>query len=147
MGEASENPGMVLTNDAWCFVCGQDNPIGLRLRWRLDPDGLARAEFRPGRQHQGWRGVVHGGILASLLDEAMAQRLRFSGAHAVTASLTVRYRRPAPTSGLLIAEARLVAERSRAYVLEACVRGEDGAPYAEGKGTCVRVTHPRKTGS
>jgi uncharacterized protein (TIGR00369 family) len=129
---------LVLSNDQWCFVCGSENPIGLHTVWCFE-EGVARARFQPQRCHQGWSGVVHGGILASLLDEAMAQRLRFAGIHAVTAGLSIRYRRPAPTSGVLAVEARIASERSRVVELAAWVRAEDGACLAEAEGMCVRM--------
>jgi uncharacterized protein (TIGR00369 family) len=124
-------------DDGWCFVCGKENPIGLKTLWSLDADGAVRARFQPSRCHQGWIGVVHGGILAALLDEAMAQRMWREGKPAVTASLSIRYRKPAPTSGSLIAEARITSSRTSAFRLKAFVRGESGECYAEAEGTCV----------
>ena len=53
-----------------CFGCGESNPIGLRLKYRREGDRL-RTEFMPGDDHQGWPGIVHGGIIASLLYEVM----------------------------------------------------------------------------
>jgi uncharacterized protein (TIGR00369 family) len=129
---------LVLSNDQWCFVCGSDNPVGLHTVWRFE-EGLARARFQPQRCHQGWSGVVHGGILASLLDEAMAQRLRFAGIHAVTAGLSIRYRKPVAIGGVFTIEARIVSERSRVVELASWVRAEDGACLAEAEGTCVRM--------
>lgn len=136
---STREPGAFPIPDDWCFACGRDNPFGLHLSWKLEEDGTAAAHFHPDRRHQGWSGLVHGGILATLIDESMAQRLRFAGIRALTASLSLRYRHPAPTSGVLIAEARLVGERLRAVQLEAWVRGADGTRYAEGEGTCVRM--------
>ena len=135
MGSTERNG---LANDRWCFVCGPDNPAGLQIPWTLE-DGVARGRFRPGRQHQGWRGIVHGGILAALLDEAMAQRVRMEGVHAVTASLQIRYRKPAPIETWLMTEGHLDAVRSRALQVRAAVLGEDGTCYAEAEGTCVRL--------
>ena len=137
------NSRLELSDDQWCFACGRENPKGLHTSWSLDGDGAVRARFQPDRHHQGWKGVVHGGILAALLDEAMAQRLRFSGTHAVTASLTIRYRRPAPTEGVLVVEARIVSDHTRALRLKALVRDDGGNCFAEGEGTCVRI---RKAG-
>ena len=134
----TEDRRIALTNDHWCFVCGQDNPSGLRLVWHHDADGQARTVFHAAREHQGWRGVVHGGILAAVLDEAMHQRLRFTGIRAVTANLSVRYRRPAPTEAPLVVEGELIAERSRLLTCLARVKAEDGTLYAEAEGTCVR---------
>ena len=129
----------VPTDDDYCFVCGQDNPIGLRTIWTLDEDGIARTRFRPARHHQGWRGIVHGGILSSLLDEAMAQRMRLDGRRTMTGSFNVRFRKPAPTEETLIVESRIVADHRRILRLEAKVRSERGEIYAEADGTCVRV--------
>jgi uncharacterized protein (TIGR00369 family) len=129
----------VLAEDDWCFVCGSRNPIGLRTSWVLDADGMARARFRPERAHQGWHGIVHGGILASLLDEAMAQRLRLAGIRGMTAELSVRYRKPVPIGALVIAEARIVSERSRSLRLEAFLRSEEDVRYAQAEGVCIRM--------
>ena len=126
-------------NDGWCFVCGAENPIGLRTTWSLDEDGVVRTRFEPSREHQGWIGVVHGGILSALLDEAMAQRMGLEGRPVATASLTVRFRRPAPTTATLIVEARIKSERARVLQLKALVRSEAGECYAEADGTCVRI--------
>ena len=58
-------------NGRWdmCFGCGQKNPIGLKLMFKLDGK-MARAEFTPRDDFQGWPGVLHGGIIAMILDEA-----------------------------------------------------------------------------
>jgi uncharacterized protein (TIGR00369 family) len=134
-----QTPLRALVNDGWCFVCGKENPIGLGLVWTLDPDGAARARFRSERRHQGWRGVVHGGILAALLDEAMAQCAARTGKPAVTASLTIRYHTPAPIGGDLIAEAYVTEERGRLLQLQAAVRdSRNETCYANAQGTCVR---------
>ncbi len=78
-----------------CFGCGSENPIGLRLRFRR-ADGGARAEFTPRPEHQGWDGVLHGGIVLTLLDEALAYAAMFAVGPAVTAEIQARLRRPAP---------------------------------------------------
>jgi uncharacterized protein (TIGR00369 family) len=129
----------VLVDDGWCFVCGRENPLGLRMEWTLDAEARARSSFRASRCHQGWIGVVHGGILAAILDEAMAQRLRLGGMRTVTAKLEVRYRRPAPIGVDLVAEGWMESESAHGLRLKAAVRGEDGTCYAEATGTCVRV--------
>jgi len=127
-----------LMEGRWCFVCGEDNPAGLRTTWRLTEDGRARTSFVPTRQQEGWRGIVHGGILAALCDEAMAQRLRLAGIRAVTATLTVRYLKPVPVGASLIVEGELLEERSRACRLRASILDPDGTCYAQADALCVR---------
>lgn len=136
---AREKKPVVPEDDGWCFVCGPENPISLRTRWKLDEDGMARTRFTPSRRHQGWAGVVHGGILASLLDEAVVQRTRLEGKPTVTASLSIRFQRPVPTETTIIAEAGITAEKPRVMRLHASIRDESGTCYAEAEGTCVRV--------
>ncbi len=90
-----------------CFACSPDNPIGLKLVFE-DEGEVCRTRFVPGVEHQGWTGRIHGGILVTLLDETMAQLLYRRGQTAVTAELTVRFKRPVPVGRTLVAEARQV---------------------------------------
>lgn len=139
MSRSKSSPKSTPTDDNYCFVCGSENPIGLRTTWTLDKDGVARTRFRPERHHQGWRGVVHGGILAALLDEAMAQRMRLDGRPTITGSFNMKFRKPAPTGEVLVIEAHIVADHRRILRLAAAARSEQGMVYAEADGTCVRV--------
>jgi uncharacterized protein (TIGR00369 family) len=150
--QEDDRPGE-LEEGGWCFVCGPRNPIGLRTAWTLEEDGAARARYQPLREHQGWSGLVHGGILSALLDEAMAQRLKLEGIRAVTASISVRFRRPTPIDGPLLVEGRIVEASGRRYRMRAAIRdgsegaadpgGSEGAAgprlYAEADGICVEV--------
>jgi hypothetical protein len=56
-------------NSRMCFVCGIENPIGLKLKFYTDDEGRCIARFRPKPQHQGYPGQLHGGIISTLLDE------------------------------------------------------------------------------
>ncbi len=77
-----------------CFACGKDNPFGLKLRFHPEGD-LAKAEFTPQELYQGWNSIVHGGILFTILDEAMSYALIFNGIlNYVTAKAEVRFRNP-----------------------------------------------------
>ncbi len=83
-----------LKDDAHCFVCGKANIYGLQLNWKTHHHHTV-AEFYPSKAHQGWQGIVHGGILAAMLDEAMTRLAWERHGGAVTAEITVRYFRPA----------------------------------------------------
>ncbi len=82
--------------DDYCFACGKANPLGLKLKIQPHPEGGAVAQFTPPREFQGYEGVLHGGIAATLVDEVMVWASFFQGVPVVTGTLTVKYRRPVP---------------------------------------------------
>jgi uncharacterized protein (TIGR00369 family) len=96
-----------------CFACGPANPHGLHLRFERTENGGVKAAFAPREWHQGWEGVVHGGVLATLLDEAMAYVVFFSGFVGLTARMEVRYRAPVRGGDVLTVEAEQVKDSRR----------------------------------
>lgn len=88
-------------NSRMCFVCGRQNPVGLKLDFYNDTDaGQVRAEFTIPDEYQGYPGVVHGGIVAAILDEVSGRAVLLDGSDEnlmATLRLTIRYRRPTPT--------------------------------------------------
>lgn len=122
-----------------CFVCGPDNPIGLRLVFRLE-DGVCLSEFTPGPDHVGYPGVVHGGMIYSVLDDVMANLLYLKGARAYTASCQIRYRTPASVGESLRLEGRQVERRRNLVKMEGrAVRASDGKLVATAAATFVIV--------
>jgi len=97
-----------------CFVYGQRNPYGLHLVFQLDQDTIV-ADFQPREEHQGFPGVIHGGIVAAVLDEALGRTslLGNNPEWTMTGRLEVRYRHYVPYGPLLRVRARLDAERRR----------------------------------
>jgi len=97
-----------------CFVCGQRNPFGLKLVFRREDTSIV-ADFQPREEHQGFPGIIHGGIVASILDETLgrtsilAQRPEWT----MTGRLEIRYRRSVPYGPLLRVRATLGAQRLR----------------------------------
>jgi uncharacterized protein (TIGR00369 family) len=108
-----------------CFVCGPGNPIGLKLKFRLD-DEVCRAEFTPQPEHMGYDGVTHGGILFSLLDDVMANWLWLRGEHCFTARAEIRYRAPLPIGTAVRIEGRLTRRKGRLVQLTGQVIRVDG---------------------
>ncbi|MCL4458991.1 MAG: PaaI family thioesterase [Chloroflexi bacterium] len=88
---------MPYVNDGWCFACGPHNPIGLHLNFQPVSDGVATI-FTPQRQHQGYQGIMHGGLVATLLDEAVTYAIAHKFGMAVTGELTTRLHRPVPVA-------------------------------------------------
>ena len=88
---------MKLETGGYCFVCGKNNPNGLRLSFEIDKEKqILKTTFVASPTYQGWDGIVHGGILCTLLDEAMANLVYELGYQAVTASIEIRFKKPPP---------------------------------------------------
>jgi uncharacterized protein (TIGR00369 family) len=108
----------VLPHTHSCFVCGESNPAGLKLRFETD-GRIVRTRFTPRPEHIGFKQVVHGGLIATLLDEIMVwacavQTKRF----AFCAELTVRFQSPLQPGEEVLATAELVENR-RGRIFEA----------------------------
>lgn len=101
-----------------CFVCGQRNPFGLKLVFRQEAESIV-ADFQPREEHQGFPGVLHGGIVAALLDETLGRTSLLSEhpAWTMTGKLEVRYHRYVPFGPLLRVRATL--ENARRKMLQA----------------------------
>ena len=102
-----------------CFACGEDNPIGLKIRFSLDGDTCI-GEFTPGDNHVGWEDTVHGGILYAALDDVTANCLYLQGRKAHTARCEIRYREPVRVGEGLRLSGKVERERGRLVEL----RGE-----------------------
>ena len=115
-------------NSAHCFVCGLNNALGLKLSFYELSTTEVTASYSPPADYEGYPGVLHGGIIAALLDEA-GSRAGMIGAHdhfMVTARLDVKYRRPTPIGQPLTVYGRLVKRSGRRAVAEAELRLPDG---------------------
>lgn len=135
---------MMSPNDnSSCFVCGSDNTAGLRAAFTFDD--LHRTlvgRFMPRPEHQGYGGIIHGGVIASLLDEAMVKLAGELGTPAVSAKLAVRFRAPAAPGDELVVIARITKVSGRLIAAEARVeRGP--VVIGEAKGILLRT---RRTG-
>jgi uncharacterized protein (TIGR00369 family) len=132
---------MNVVDDHFCFACGAANPDGLRLAFEYPEPGRCRAEFVPARRFQGWKDILHGGIIATILDEGFAHALgganRGAGMSAVTAEMTVRYKKPAAIGRKLILEGRVVETTRRIVHCESVLRDESGTEIAAGKGKLI----------
>jgi acyl-coenzyme A thioesterase PaaI-like protein len=122
----------------WCFACGKQNPIGLQLDFREEADKYI-ANFTPGPQHQGYDGIVHGGIVSTLLDEIMARYPYAKGMDAVTARLEVRFRQPTPLGQELTVTGWITGRRGKIIEMAGTVALPDGTVTAEGKATVMVV--------
>jgi uncharacterized protein (TIGR00369 family) len=107
-----------------CFACGDLNANGIRMQIHVEPD-RSWSDLVLDPAFQGWEGVAHGGILATLLDEAMAWAIVPRDVFAMTARMTIDFRRPVRVGMAIRAEGRVVEVRRRRIVAEATIRRTD----------------------
>lgn len=124
-----------------CFACGARNTYGLGLVYWLE-DGEVVTEFTADERHQGFPGVIHGGILATLLDETLERLGTLEGRWMMTGRLDVRYREAAPIGRKLRIAARAVSSRMRALLATAvvCLADDPTRIYAEAEGTFLPLS-------
>lgn len=118
-------------NEGFCFGCGVNNPIGLKLKFTRKGDTIS-AIYKPEKMHQGWPGLLHGGIVACLLDEAMSNMSYSTGNTCVTASITIRQRQPIPLGKPLTVTARITRHRKKLIETSGEITLPDGTVVAEG---------------
>ncbi len=125
-------------DDGNCFACGPTNPIGMHVHFdrATDDEGVcARVEL--GAQYQGWRGIAHGGIVMALLDEAMAHAAGFAGHRGVTATVSVRFRKPVPLERPIQVRGRVTWQRRSVLGVDASVFDDAGNLLAHAEGSFV----------
>lgn len=135
--EPDTNTGPLDTTltDNYCFVCGKDNPLGFKIQVRYTEAELAaETELSLPREYQGWTEVIHGGILATLLDELMAHAVwRFAGP-GVTLGMEVRFHKPLkPEETIRIRGVLQPGNSSRRQAEAEIIRLADGQKIASGK--------------
>lgn len=126
-----QNEKTALPQENYCFACGKDNPVGLHLDFHIEENEY-RAVKTLSRNYQSFTGVVHGGIITTMLDEAMGGYLYRMGEKAVTARLAVRYRKPTPVGEELHIRGWIESRRGRFIDMKAEVSLADGTITAEG---------------
>ncbi len=123
-----------------CFGCGGDNAGGMKLTF--EQDNVNRrivGRFVLGERYQGGAGFAHGGIIATLLDEAMGKVCRFREVRAVTAELTVEYLKPVDVRSEIVVEGRETEQKGRNLFMTGEIRNEAGEVLARGKGRFVVI--------
>jgi acyl-coenzyme A thioesterase PaaI-like protein len=136
-GEGADEKS-VFTDDRHCFCCGSENPIGLKMGFRFEGGKILSEAVIP-KAFQGFAGVVHGGILGTLLDEVMVNFHWLRGFRVVTVEYQVRLKAPCPVGRKLVLSAwpeggprRVLQMRSRACL-------EDGSVVAEASAKCMQI--------
>ena len=117
-------------NEGYCFGCGVNNPMGLKLKFTKDGETLI-TEFTPDKMHQGWPGLLHGGIVATLMDEAMSNAAYATGKTCLTAEMQLRQRKPIDIDETLVITAWITRSRSKVIETAGKICLKDGTVVAE----------------
>ncbi len=131
---------MELRDEGVCFVCGKRNESGLKLDFELDKENkVMETVFSPRDWQQGYAGIVHGGIISTLLDEVMTKLAFELGMDAVTAEISVRFKRPVGLDKKLLIRGEVREETSKIIYAKAEARFEDGSLAAEATGKLMVI--------
>jgi uncharacterized protein (TIGR00369 family) len=130
-------------NSRDCFACGMHNPIGLKLQFYQTAEDEVTAEFIPPEAYQGYSGILHGGVIATILDEAVSRAHMGVDPHntrfVYTAELTIKYKRKIPIGKPI----RIVGKQGKRirWTVESqgFIYAEDGTLLAEAKATLVNL--------
>ncbi len=125
--------------DNRCFVCGQDNPHGLRLTFAYPEAGRAETELVIPERFSGWARLTHGGLLATLLDEAMAHACLNMEGNAVTVELSVRFLKPVEVGQSVRVSGRVRGVKGRLVETEGEILGPQGEAAARGSGRFLKM--------
>ena len=112
-------------NSNHCFVCGPENPIGLKTNFIIDDNDICRAEFTPAETHVGFQDTTHGGIIFSLLDDVMANWLFLKGKPAQTAKCDLRYKNSHQTGETVMLEGHHLKTKSRMAMMYGVMKTKD----------------------
>jgi uncharacterized protein (TIGR00369 family) len=124
----------------YCFACGQDNPEGMHLKFALDGERKRFvSHFRLSKRFTGPPGYCHGGIIATILDDAMSKLNKLRDAIAATSQLRIEYIRPVPLHLPLTVESRELHKRGRRLTHTAEILDQKGSVLARGRGVFVII--------
>lgn len=129
-----------MEDDHWCFACGMENVHGFRIAWKVNGK-ITTAEFTPQKQYQGWKDIVHGGIIATLLDEAMTRLAWIVCGGAMTAEMRVRYLAPAKVGEKLFILGEITNENRKLVEMRSAVYKENaqGTLIAKASGKAIKI--------
>jgi uncharacterized protein (TIGR00369 family) len=123
-----------------CFACGHDNEHGMRLKFSLDEAARqAVCQFKLSRRYTGPPGHAHGGIIATILDEAMGKVNKFRNVLALTSAMEIRYLRPVPLGKPLTVTGYEQSVEGRKHINIAEIRNDQGEVLARSTGTFIAI--------
>ncbi|MGB7984100.1 MAG: PaaI family thioesterase [Terracidiphilus sp.] len=125
-----------------CFACGPENSRGLHLNFQSNEAGEMAAEWIPESELEGFQGIVHGGIVSTVLDEAMSKAVAETGEKALTAELRVRFRQQVPSGCIAQVRGWIDSQNKRMTKTEAVLTSSDGSELAHAWATFLALKYP-----
>src|SRR5579884_3150505 len=127
-----------------CFACGHSNPDGMHLKFSYDEEGKRFvSRFRLSKRYTGPPGHCHGGIIATILDEAMGKVNKLRHVVALTSEIVVAYLKPVPLNRPLRVESRELRVRGRKHINVAEILNQKGEILARSRGTFIAIDPQR----
>jgi uncharacterized protein (TIGR00369 family) len=128
-------------NSKHCFVCGLESQVGLKMRFTDNGVDEVRSVYTVDQKYQGYPGIVHGGVVAAMLDEAAGRIVLIDNPTRffVTAKMEIRYRQPVPTETELVIVGRMVRDRRRLIETHSEIHLPDGVIAAEATVTLMDI--------
>ena len=125
-----------------CVVCGQENPCGLHLEFQTDGDA-SLAQWTASAGGESFKGVIHGGVICAVLDEAMSHAIIAAGYEALTAEMGIRFRKKVSVNDVLRVRGWVVRVQKRKIVAEGSLTSTDGVEKAHAWATFLATRHVR----
>jgi uncharacterized protein (TIGR00369 family) len=132
-----------------CFVCGVNNPFGLKMKFYTTAPGVVETTYTVAEEYQSYPGFVHGGIIACMMDEVMGRVFMPDGSDRfmVTGEIKIRYRKPVPILTPLTLRGRAIKDYGRVARAEGEILDPDGTLLVQGEITVAELPAEMKTES
>jgi uncharacterized protein (TIGR00369 family) len=127
-----------------CFGCGLANPAGLHLEFSITSDKTVVCSATISDNYEGPPGYLHGGIIATLLDEAMSKANRAQGVTAMTRQMQVEYLKPVPSNSPIRIEGLVTRSEGRKHWTTARILNREGAVLAHASALFIAIQVPLK---
>jgi len=132
-----------IPNYPYCFVCGDKNKRGLNVKFYSSGE-KAKAEYTPKKEFEGYRDILHGGIISTLLDEVMIQAIIAQGILTFTTQIEVKFKKPARIGEKLLLEGEIIEDKGKIIVTKGEMAKEDGTIVAVSTGKFFKATGEMK---
>ena len=121
-----------------CFVCGDKNEVGLKVQFYYE-DGKAKAEYTAPKEFQGYKDILHGGIISSLLDEVMIKAVLSQNISAMTVEIKVKFKKPVWIGEKIYLQGEIVKEQGKIVFAQGEVKNQKGEMVALGEAKFFKV--------